>query len=76
MEGLGDLFTTDLFRSGVRLGTPIILAALGGGLCHQAGVLNLALEGKMLLGSFIGILAAFYLGSSTAGRWWPAWPEA
>jgi len=67
MEGLGELFTTDLFRSGVRLGTPIILAALGGALCHQAGVLNLALEGKMLLGSFVGILAAFYLGSSTLG---------
>lgn len=67
MDGLANLFTPDLIRSGVRLGTPIILAALGGGLCHRAGVLNLALEGKMLLGSFVGILAAFYLGSSTLG---------
>lgn len=67
MDGLANLFTPDLVRSGVRLGTPIILAALGGGLCHRAGVLNLALEGKMLLGSFVGILAAFYLRSSTLG---------
>jgi simple sugar transport system permease protein len=43
------------------------LAALGGALCNQAGVLNLALEGKMLLGAFVGILAAFYIGNSYAG---------
>ncbi len=67
MEVLADLLTVDLIRSGVRLGTPIILAALGGGICHKAGVLNLALEGKMLLGSFVGILAAFFLGSSYLG---------
>jgi simple sugar transport system permease protein len=67
MTGLSELLTLDLLRSGLRLGTPIILAALAGGLCHRAGVLNLALEGKMLLGSFVGILAAFTLGSSQMG---------
>ena len=67
MEGMADLFTLDLLRSGIRLGTPIILAALGGGLCHRAGVLNLALEGKMLVGAFVGILAAFALGDTYLG---------
>lgn len=67
MDIVADLLTPDLIRSGIRLGTPIILSALGGAICHRAGVLNLALEGKMLLGSFIGILAAFYLGSTYAG---------
>ena len=67
MEHLLDLFTSDLFRSGVRLGTPIILAALGGALCNRAGVLNLALEGKMLLGSFVGILGAYYLHNTYLG---------
>lgn len=62
-----DLFTIGLLRSAVRLGTPIILAGLGGGLCHRAGILNLALEGKMLLGAFVGILATFFLGSSYLG---------
>ncbi len=63
----GNLLTVDLVRSGVRLGTPIILAALGGTICHRAGVLNLALEGMMLLGSFVGILAAFFLHSTYLG---------
>jgi len=67
MEILFELFTPDLVRSGVRLATPIILAAIGGALCNRAGVLNLALEGKMLLGAFLGILAAFFLKSSTLG---------
>ena len=67
MDILVDLFTLDLIRSGVRLGTPIILAAVGGALCNRAGVLNLALEGKMLLGAFLGILAAFFLKSSFLG---------
>ena len=61
MEILANLFTPDLIRSGIRLATPIVLAAIGGALCNRAGVLNLALEGKMLLGAFVGILAAFFL---------------
>jgi ABC-type uncharacterized transport system permease subunit len=67
MDILFDLFTLDLVRSGVRLGTPIILAAIGGALCNRAGVLNLALEGKMLMGAFLGILAAYFLKSSYLG---------
>jgi ABC-type uncharacterized transport system permease subunit len=67
MDVLVDLFTLDLVRSGVRLGTPIILAAIGGALCNRAGVLNLALEGKMLLGAFLGILSAYFLKSTWLG---------
>jgi simple sugar transport system permease protein len=67
MDQFLDVFTIDLLRSGIRLGTPIILAALGGALCNRAGVLNLALEGKMLLGSFVGILAAFYFQNTYLG---------
>ena len=61
MEGFFNFFTVPLIASGIRLGTPIILAALGGAICNRAGVLNLALEGKMLLGAFLGILSAYYL---------------
>src|SRR5512132_4401485 len=61
MEAFFSVFTVELLTSGIRL------AALGGALCNQAGVLNLALESKMLLGAFVGILAAYYLGNSYAG---------
>lgn len=64
---LSDLFTADLISSGIRLATPIVLAALGGAICNRAGVLNLALEGKMLLGAFVGILAAFFLKNTYLG---------
>jgi general nucleoside transport system permease protein len=67
MEGFFSVFTVELLNSGIRLATPILLAALGGALCNQAGVLNLALESKMLLGAFVGILAAYYIGNSYAG---------
>lgn len=67
MEGFFSVFTVELISSAIRLATPILLAALGGALCNQAGVLNLALESKMLLGAFVGILAAYYIGNSYAG---------
>lgn len=67
MEGFFSVFTIELFNSGIRLATPIILAALGGALCNKAGVLNLALEAKMLMGAFLGIVAAYYLGNTYLG---------
>ncbi len=67
MNGFLSVFTIELINSGIRLATPIALAALGGALCNKAGVLNLALESKMLMGAFVGILAAFYLGNSYLG---------
>jgi simple sugar transport system permease protein len=61
MQEFLNFFTIPLFSSAIRLGTPIILAALGGAICNRAGVLNLALEGKMLLGAFLGIVSAYYI---------------
>ena len=67
MEGFFSVFTVELVNSGIRLATPLILAALGGALCNKAGVLNLALESKMLLGAFVGIVAAYFIGNSYLG---------
>ncbi len=67
MNGFFSVFTIELLNSGIRLATPIVLAGLGGALCSKTGVLNLALESMMLLGAFVGILAAFYLENSYLG---------
>jgi general nucleoside transport system permease protein len=67
MDGFLSVLTVDLARSGIRLATPILLAALGAAISSRAGVFNLALEGKMLLGAFLGILAAYWFGNSYAG---------
>jgi general nucleoside transport system permease protein len=67
MKEFFSVFTIELANSGIRLATPLILAALGGALCNKAGVLNLALESKMLMGAFVGIVSAYFLGNSYLG---------
>lgn len=67
MNGFSEIFTPAMLSSGIRLATPIILAALGGALCNRSGVFNFALEGKMLLGAFLGILGAYYFQNTYVG---------
>ena len=51
----------------LRISTPLIFAALGGLLTFQAGILNIALDGFMLIGAFAGIWVAYLTGSLTVG---------
>ena len=47
--------------------TPILLAAIGELVVERAGVLNLGVEGMMIVGSVLGFVAAIETGSAWAG---------
>jgi general nucleoside transport system permease protein len=56
-----DFFTIDLLRATLRMATPLLFAAMGGLLSERAGVINIALEGMMLIGAFSAVAGAYWL---------------
>lgn len=62
-----EIVTPELFASAVRLATPIALAALGASICERSGVVNIAMEGLMLVGAFAGTTVALLTGSTWLG---------
>jgi len=64
---LAEVFTPELFASAVRLATPIALAATGAAICERSGVVNIAMEGLMLIAAFAGVAAALLTGSTWLG---------
>ena len=57
---------TPLFASAVALAMPLILAGLGELVVERAGVLNLGLEGMMLVGALAGFAAVAHGGGLSA----------
>ena len=66
---MADLFSSTvligILASGIRLATPYLYAAIGETFSQRSGVLNLGVEGQMLLGAF----AAFYVTYTTGNLW-------
>jgi simple sugar transport system permease protein len=66
---ISDLFTTavlvGILTSGIRLATPYLFASIGEMFGQRSGVLNLGVEGMMLMGAF----AAFYVTLTTGNPW-------
>jgi len=57
----------NLVPSAFLITTPILLAATGGMICERAGVVNIALEGLMVLGAMTAAVTHFFLFQAGVG---------
>ena len=60
-------FLTALIAGGIVAAVPLMFTALGESVSERAGVLNIGLEGMMLLGAYLGFLGAYELHSMWLG---------
>ncbi|POQ98663.1 inner-membrane translocator [Alkalispirochaeta sphaeroplastigenens] len=60
-------FLTNLLAATVRLSTPITLAAIGATICERSGIVNIAMEGIMVVGAFFAAIVAYTTGSPWLG---------
>ncbi|MDJ0823105.1 MAG: ABC transporter permease [Paracoccaceae bacterium] len=65
MEILDILLSASFWAAAVRIASPLIFATMGELICERAGVLNLGIEGIMVVGAFAGWMAVY----AGAGLW-------
>src|SRR5690242_6254609 len=59
------LNVVNLLQSTMNLSIPLVLGALAGCMCERSGVINIAIEGQLLLGAF----SAAVVASAVGGLW-------
>ena len=68
---MGDFFQATIIVSilaaTVRIATPLLLSALGELVSERAGILNLGVEGNMLMSAFSGFMVTYISGSLWVG---------
>ncbi|MHA1908861.1 MAG: ABC transporter permease [Candidatus Thorarchaeota archaeon] len=61
------LLTAWLISASLQMATPLILAALGGMFSERSGIVNIALEGIMLMGAFAAVAATYFTDNPWLG---------
>ncbi len=67
MEGDLGVLIVAILQAAVRSGTPILFVCIGEIFAERAGVLNVGLEGLMLVGAIAGFTAGFTAGNPVVG---------
>lgn len=62
-----ELSLVSLLNGAVLLSIPMIFGSMGGLLCERSGIVNIAIEGQLLLGAFSAALVGSMTGSAWAG---------
>ncbi|MCA9923662.1 MAG: hypothetical protein KC421_14890, partial [Anaerolineales bacterium] len=60
---VNNVTTTAVLASTIRQSTPLVLGAICGLLGERSGVINIGIEGQMLMSAFAGFLANVYIGN-------------
>ncbi|AIQ32322.1 MULTISPECIES: ABC transporter permease [Paenibacillus] len=61
------ILTTDFAFSVLRVTTPILFAALGALISNRAGIINIGMEGIMLVSALAGVIVSAYTHSAWVG---------
>ena len=64
---MGNIFTVGLFRQMLRSATPVALAAMGGALTEHAGIMNIGMDGMILISAFTAVAVSAVTGSAFLG---------
>lgn len=64
---MGNIFTAGLLRQMLRSATPVALAAMGGLMTEHAGIMNIGMDGMILIGAFVAVAVSAVTGSALLG---------
>lgn len=64
---MNSILTLSLLQATLQAAAPLILAAMGGVISHQAGIFNFSLEGLMLFGAFFAVYGVIITNNPIAG---------
>lgn len=64
---MNSVLTLSLLQATLQAAAPLILAAMGGVISHQAGIFNFSLEGLMLFGAFFAVYGVILTNNPVVG---------
>jgi len=64
---LRTLLSSDLWQAALQFGALLLLPALGGVISERSGVVNIAMEGMMLTGAYVGVMTALATQNALLG---------